>query len=175
MPLLIGLIGIIIAVYFFIMRARNAADIASDLLNAGNDVRLAARRFGFKHRAKTHPVENIEDPRVAIVSVASAFIELDDLPTADQRRNFMLQIQSVLDTNHEDAEELAVLGRWLSAQCQTPSAAITRITKRLYKIEGIQAFEPLLTLIKNTLETSDVELNDKQISALDDIKRGLRL
>lgn len=175
MPIILGLIAALAAVYFFVMRAKNAADMAGELFDVASDVRLAARRFGFTRKTNIHPVESIEDARVAIASIASAFLELDSLPTAEQRSNFLIQLQSTFDINKDDAEELSVLGRWLYMQCNTPNAAITRLTNRLYKIEGTQAFEPLLALIKGTLTETDTTLNDQQLSALDDVRRGLKL
>jgi len=175
MPIILALIAALTAVYFFVIRARNTADMANEVFDAANDVRLAARRLGFKRKNNIHPVENIENANLAIASIASAFLELDSLPTADQRSQFLIQLQSVFHINKEEAEELSVLGRWLFMQCNSPHAAISRITKRLYKIEGTQAFEPLLALIKGTLTETGDSLNDQQLSALDDIKLGLKL
>ncbi|PIB25070.1 hypothetical protein BFP76_03150 [Amylibacter kogurei] len=175
MHIILGLLAIAGALYFYVMRARNAAHMASELMDVANDVRLAARRFGFKRKMNVHPVEGLDDGNVAIAAIATAFLELDNLPTADQRDHFLVQLQSKFDLDHTSAEELAVLGRWLSDQCQSPSGAITRITRRLYKLEGTPAFEPLLTLINDTMNAANSTLSDRQRDALDDIKRALKL
>lgn len=47
MPFLIAIITAAGAFYFWTMRARNAADAAHNVIDMANDVRLAARRFGF--------------------------------------------------------------------------------------------------------------------------------
>ena len=44
MHIVIAAIGILTAVYFFVMRARNAADMTNELLDVADDVRAAARR-----------------------------------------------------------------------------------------------------------------------------------
>jgi len=55
MPFILALISIAAAAYFWINRARNAGEIAGEVLDMANDVRLAARRFGFKRKTNLHP------------------------------------------------------------------------------------------------------------------------
>ncbi|QLQ20376.1 MAG: hypothetical protein HZT43_19915 [Exiguobacterium profundum] len=62
MPFFIALLGALAAGYYFWRRSRNAANIATELMDVASDVRLAARRFGFKRQADIHPVEAVEDP-----------------------------------------------------------------------------------------------------------------
>ena len=85
MPFFIAALGALIAIYFFFVRARNVGHMAGDLVDTAQDVRLAARRFGFRRKTNVHPVETIEDPRLAVGAIATAFVELDDLPTKEQR------------------------------------------------------------------------------------------
>ncbi len=172
MPFILSLIAIAGAAYFWFNRAQNAKDAAVDLLDAANDVRLAARRFGFKRRTNVHPVDDIEDPNVAIATIATAFIELDDLPTRNQRDQLAVQLQYQLNQDPKTAEELMVLGRWLMLQCERPDAAISRVTRRLYKFNGVQSVEPLMTVLKNL---AGEKLSDTQSDSLAEISRALRL
>ncbi|MCP5088187.1 MAG: hypothetical protein GY952_15450 [Rhodobacteraceae bacterium] len=175
MPFLLSLIAIAGAAYFWFWRARNAADVATDMLDVANDVRLAARRFGFKRHSNRHPVEGIDDPKVAVTAIACAFFELDELPTQDQRNALLTQVALVLRTDKAGAEELTVLGRWLMTQCQGPAEAINRVSRRLHKIDGINSLEPLMTIIQNTLTATEAILNANQKSGLEDIQRALRV
>ena len=50
MPVLMAILGIISAAYFWTQRARNARDMLGDVGAMANDVRLAARRFGFTRK-----------------------------------------------------------------------------------------------------------------------------
>ena len=104
MPVILAVVGVVTAVLFFVLRARNAAHAATDLIDMANDVRLAARRFGFRRRADIHPAESIEDHRVAIAGISSAFLELDDLPTSDQRAALTRSMQDTLDLSKQDAD-----------------------------------------------------------------------
>ncbi len=116
MPFLIGIVGIAVAIYWFVIRTRNAANVATDLFDVANDVRLAARRFGFRRRSDLHLAESIADPNLAIAGIAVAFLELDDYPTQQQRQALLVQIQSKLHLEQDVATELTVLGRWLMTE-----------------------------------------------------------
>jgi hypothetical protein len=105
-------------------------------------VRLAARRFGFIHKMNVHPVESIEDPRLAIAARANAFIELDDLPTAEQRQLLQVQLRSKLRADADEAEEMEVLGRWFMSECGGADPAIARLSRKLYKIGGPSKWNP---------------------------------
>lgn len=172
MPFILSLIAIAGAAYFWFNRAQNAKDTAVDLLDAANDVRLAARRFGFKRRTNVHPVDDIEDPNVAIATIATAFIELDDLPTQNQRDKLAVQLQYQLNQDTKAAEELMVLGRWLMGQCGRPDAAISRVTRRLYKFDGVHSVEPLMTVLKNL---AGENLSDSQSDSIAEITRAFHL
>lgn len=176
MPVLIALLGVALALYFFVYRARNAADIASDVVEMAKDVRLAARRFGFRGQANVHPVESIEDPKVAITAAALAFLELDDLPTQEQRDRLVAELRGELGLVQADAEEMQVLGRWLVAECGSASAAVSRVARKLYKLSGRDAFEPLLRVLNGAVGGgSGGGLSDRQRDALEDIRLAFRV
>ena len=129
MHILVALAGISAAVYFFFIRARHAADVTHDLLDMAQDVASAARRFGFRRKANVHPAESIEDPNIAIMGIAVAFLDLGSFPTQEQHGALIVQGQSVLDVSRDDAEELTLLGRWLISQCGGADAAISRLAR----------------------------------------------
>jgi hypothetical protein len=175
-PILIALVGAALALYYFVYRARNAANIAVDMVDMANDVRLAARRFGFRRQANIHPVESIEDPKVAITAAALAFLELDDLPTQEQRDRLVAEIQRELALGRADAEEMQVLGRWLVAECGSASAAVSRLARKLYKLRGQAAFEPLLGVINGVVAGGHGgALSERQRDALEDIRIAFRI
>lgn len=175
MPFLIGIVGIAVAIYWFVIRTRNAANVATDLFDVANDVRLAARRFGFRRRSDLHPAESIADPNLAIAGIAVAFLELDDYPTQQQRQALLVQIQSKLHLEQDVATELTVLGRWLMTECGGPQPAIARLSRKLYKLDGARQVEPLLSIVQQVLVIGGGQMNHKQRDALDDVRRAFRL
>ena len=85
---------------------RDAIHAAQD---AATTIRNAPRKLAFRRQTNAHPVEGIDDPRIAICGIAQAFIELDDLPTKDQRQKLHVQIRTALKTSEEEAEEMEAL------------------------------------------------------------------
>jgi len=175
MPFIIAILGILGAVYFFVIRARNTAHMAGELVDVANDIRLAARRFGFRRRLNEHPVDSIDDANIAISALATAFLELDDLPTQDQRDRLNGQLRDVLALDAGAVEEMTVLGRWLVGECGGADPAVARLSRKLFKLQGADALQPTLSIINGTLQGQDTGLSTRQKEALDDIKRAFRL
>lgn len=148
--------------------------MASDVANAANDVRLAARRFGFKRKTNLHPVESVEDTRVAAAGVLSALLAQDAIPNAARREAMLVQMQSVFGCNKPEAEELELLGHWLVGQCGTPSAAVSRLSRRLAKLAGAEALPDLERMIQTIYATEGATLPDHILDAMTDIKSRFR-
>lgn len=177
MPVIIAVLSALAAVYFFFIRARNAKDMAQDVLSTADDVLTtvvnAPRRIRFRRATNEHPVEGIEDPRLAIAALASAFVELDDLPTAEQRKALMIQFRAVLRADPEEAEEMAVIGRWIVGQCNGPDEAVTRLSRKLSKLDGGASIEDLTTIL--TAVTGENGLSEHQRESIVEIKRVFKL
>jgi hypothetical protein len=174
MPALLALIGLISAAAFWIIRARNASNAAGELLEVANDVRLAARRFGFRRNSNLHPVESIEDEHTAIAALGVSFLELDALPAREHQSALGRGLQNELRVSLSDAEELMVLGRWLMNECKGAETAVSRLAKRLAKIGDEASFTRLMGVIKEVSSVSG-GLSAKQQTALSDIKRAFRI
>lgn len=175
MPFILGLIGLATAVYFIVIRARNAAEITSELMDVASDVKAAARRFGFRRRGNVHPVESIDDPKLAIGAIATAFIALDDLPTSDTRAALDVHLRKELRLSGEDAQEIAVLGQWFVENCNGPAQAIPRLSKRLYALDKGASFGTLMAVIQGTLKSCDKSVSQRQSEALQDMQRAFRI
>ena len=66
------------------------------------------------------------------------------------------------------------LGHWLTMACKGPEAAIARIGKRLYRLDGGTSFSQLMALIKET-SAAGSGLSQRQSRALDDLRGVFRL
>ena len=170
MPFVIALIGIVIAAYFWMQRARTAADAARELTGVAQDVMSAARRFGFRRKANVHPVETLEDPDVAIAAAGIAFLELGGLPTAEQHDRLLTSLQSHLGQSVSRAEEALILGRWLVGECGGPQPGLSRMARRLYKLRGADSFQPLMAVLKDVAAAGrDGAISPRQSDALTEI------
>ncbi len=175
MHVLVGLLGVAAAVYFFFIRARHAADVAHDVVEMASDVRSAARRFGFKRKTNVHPVETIEEPNLAIAAIATAFVEMDDLPTKEQRDALNAALRSQLGLDSNAAQEATILGHWFVSECHGPETAVPRLSRKLFKLNGKESFEPLLTVVDSAVSAGSGSLNEKQREAIDEIRRVFRV
>lgn len=174
MPIIIALVGAAAAWYFFFYRARNAAEIAVDIVDMANDVRLAARRFGFRRLTNIHPAESIEDAKVATAAVAIAFIQLDDLPTAELRARLGAALRADFVLTADETDELQVLGNWLVTQCGGAQGGVSRLGRKLYKLGGQPAFAPLIAVLKAVFG-DDANLSARQTDALADLRLIFRI
>jgi len=144
----------------------DAIDVAADVATT---VRNAPRRLAFRKQTNAHPVEGIDDPRIAICALAQAFIELDQLPTQEQRDKLHLLLRTKLKCSEEEAQEMEVLGRWLQSQCNDAKSAIPRIARRMRKIDGDASWDQLQDILGALV---DGELSSSQVSAIEDIKQA---
>lgn len=176
MHILLALAGLATAAYFIVIRARTGAEVATELIDMAADVRAAARRFGFRRRTNQHPVDGVDDPNLAIGALATAFLELDDLPTADQRTALDLSLRKHLDVDGGTAQEIAVLSRWLVESCTGPAAAFPRLAKRLRTVDGGASFPALMQVLGDvTAASQNAKPSHRQSDALAELSRIFRL
>jgi hypothetical protein len=176
MPYIIALLGLLAGAFIWIIRARAAADATRELTGVAQDVMAAARRFGFRRRLNTHPVESLEEPDVAIAGAGIAFLELGGLPSSEMHDRLIASLQSHLGQSHSKAEEAVVLGRWLVAECGGAQAGLDRLARRLYKMRGADSFQPLMAVLKDVAAAGrDQSISPRQREALEDIARLYRI
>lgn len=165
MPIILAVVGLLIAASVWYYRARAARNAAGDILDAANDVRLAARRFGYRRRSNVHPVDTIDDARLAAAGVAAAVAGMDGPLTRQEIDALKLECQAVLKADLSEAEDIAAFGQWIAGQCGTPEEACRRLTRAIRKLAGDETREDLLTLATRVAE-ADGALDERQTEAL---------
>ncbi|MCU0827286.1 MAG: hypothetical protein MUE52_07730 [Tabrizicola sp.] len=176
MPYIIALLGLLAGAYFWISRARAAAEATRELTGVAQDVMAAARRFGFRRRHDLHPVESLEDPDVAIAGAGIAFLELGGLPTQEQQDRLVVSLQSHLGQGRDKAEEALILGRWLVTESGGAIQGLERMTRRLYKLRGAQSFGPLMAVLKDVAAGGrEGKVSTRQSEALHEIAALYRI
>ena len=175
MHIILAIAAAAAAVYFFVIRARNAAEMTTELMDVANDVRLAARRFGFRRNASQHPVEAIDDERIAVAGTTFALLSVDYAPLREEVDALAQAMDDEYPLTRAEADEMMILARWLVDQCGTADAAISRLSRKLYKQSGTAALEPLMRVINATFQISGSALSERQKEALGDISRALHV
>lgn len=168
MPILMAILAAIGGAIWWWARSnpREAIDTASDLVTTAANM---PRRLRFRRATNVHPIEGIDDARIAVCAVAQAYIELDDLPTREQRETLHVLTRSRLRFDEEEAQEVEVLSRWLVSQCNGPDQAISLLIRRLKKLGGSDHFPTLVEMLDKLTEGAP---SRKQMSALQDLQRA---
>ncbi len=174
MPVILAILSALTVAGIWYYRMQAARDAADTLLDAANDVRLAARRFGFRMRNKTHPADCVDDPRVAAAGIVLAIAAMDSDLTQAEIDTLSIQCQSKFGIEPGEAEEIITLGRWLITQCVNKDEAVRRLTRRVVEKAGPEAAPDLLEMIAKV--AGDGLADDRAQDALATIKRlfGLR-
>lgn len=170
MPFIILILSAIGGAVWWWVR-NNPRDAIHTVKDVATTIKNAPRRLAFRRQTNAHPVEGIDDHRIAIAVIAQAFVELDDLPTKEQRDMVDAMLRSKLHCTEEEAEEMTILSHWLIEQCKGSSQAIIRVSRRLYKIDGNASWD-LVQEILSSLVTGD--LSQRQIDGIEDIRMALR-
>lgn len=174
MPALIGALAILAGAYVWYLRYQNARDAAETLVDAANDVRLAARRFGFRRKANVHPVECVEDGRLGALAIAAAMMQMDHAWSVDAEQKLVRAACEVFGVKTGEAEEMVVFAKWLSDQSSTYDEIIRRLAKRLAGLGDAGLRGDLARLIERTCADGNGELSDAAIDALNTVNRHMR-
>ncbi len=175
MHIVIGVLALLGGAYFWIQRMKGAAEMTQDLAGVAGDVMAAARRLGFRRKYNQHPVEAVDDPNLAIAAAGLAFLELAGLPSTEQHNGLVVSLQNHLNLPHDKAQESLILGRWLLTESGGPEPGLARLTRRLYKLNGMESFQSLMSVLKDVASAGNGGISDKQREALADITRLYRI
>lgn len=115
---------------------------------AVDEIPAAVRRLGFRRRARRHPSDEVEDPRLAAAGMLYSIARLTGDVTADQAQAVERQCAEAFQVDGAEAADVAVYGRWLSNQSQDPNDALRRLTRRLQRLAPPEAHIDLLARLE---------------------------
>ena len=67
-----------------------------------------------------------------------------------------------------------MLGRWMVQECGGAEPAMTRLARKLYKMEGIEGFQPSMEVVQKVAQHGG-GLSSAQQTALEDLARAFRI
>lgn len=175
MHILALLVLIVGGVGLWLWRARMAVDTAREAVDVADDVRAAFRRFGYRRKHNKHPIESVEDPRLAAAALMASIIRLNGDPLKEQWDALRLECRASFRVDAKEGEEIAAFGRWLSGQFSNPGEAIRRLIPivRDRAPEAAKAGAPAMLL--RVAEAGEGGVSDLQRAEIDRIARGLGL
>ncbi len=148
MPAIIALVGILAAAGFWFYRIQAAKDTANEMFEMANDVRLAAKRFAYKRKNATHPIDGVEDARLLASGIMAFAADIDGNITANEMRVMKDQAVAVFNCTAEEADEMVIFGRWLSSQGKTRDETLRRMIKRMIGLGGTDTLPDMIRMVE---------------------------
>lgn len=173
MHIIIGLIAIASAVAIWYWRIKMAREAGGELLDAANDVRLAARRLMYKRKHNMHPADSVDDPRLAAAGIAVAVATMDQPISQAEIAALTSSARETFDVSEREALDMVSFGRWVADQCGTNDEAVRRLSKVVVKLAGAEAGPDLLKMVADVATADGNELDEDQLTALGMIQRTL--
>lgn len=127
MHILIGLMGLIAAVGFWIYRARDAARGAQELADLAGEAANLPRKMRFQHKARKKGLAMVEDPREAALILMLGVARTAGEVSLEQKSIIRTQAMQHFQVNEDEAEELLARAAWASSDLANPDNAITRM------------------------------------------------
>lgn len=174
MPFVIAAITILGGAYIWYLRAQNARNAIETLAGAPNEVRLAARRYGFRRKANIHPADAVDDPKLAAAAIVAAILQMDGPWSTQTATRLTDAIARTFRVAAHEATEIGVFAKWLSEQSGTHAEMVRRLAKRLNAIASADDRIALGELIHATTADAEGNLSDGALEALGTINRVMR-
>jgi len=169
MPYLIALFGMASAVIFWYFRLR---DTGANVADMANDVRLAARRFGFNRKANTHPVDSIDDARLAAAGILVIAAESDGAISQSEKDVFLAQCIQAYKCSPVEADEFLFFDRWLANVDPIRDETIRRSLRKLLQLGGAGALADLGGMVCAVGQADAGKADDNVEDILERLKRA---
>ncbi len=173
MHILLAALGLLAATAFWIYRIRQAADSTRVVLDAAQDVKAAARRFGFKTRANQHPIDGVDDPRITAAALLVLVAETDGGISTNERDSILEQLQKVFDLPAVEADELFLFAKWLANQSSNPDDMLRRLIRRTVHLGGRNTIPDMIGMVKAVGEADTGTMTDDTSQVIAKLKQLL--
>ena len=173
MHIILGLLAVLAAVAFWLSRAGQAKEQTGDVLDAANDVRLAARRLLYKRKHNTHPADSVEDPRLAAAGIITAVATMDQPISQTEIAAMTKGMRETFGIEDREALDMVSFGRWVVDQCGTNEEAVRRLSKVVAQEAGAEAGPDLIRMITEVATAEGNAMGDDENDALDTVRRAL--
>ena len=174
MHILLGILGVVGVVVFWLWRMRNAATAARDVVEVADDMRAAVRRFGYRRKANQNPLDGIEDPRLAAAGILTAFANMDGALSREEITAIEGACKAAFGCDLAEAEQVAAYGRWLVQQSAgNMDEVIRRLARNLVGKLDREEVRELLALVEEVSGVDGGTLSDAQRDTFERLERQL--
>lgn len=131
MGFVLGVLAVLGAVVFWIIRLGAVANASREIGDAVGDLAGAARRARIRKKANAAPLDTLDDPRDAAVALMVAITLTEGTLTESQASYIAKEAEQRL--GYEDGQEALAHGRWLCKDALEPGHVIHRVLPLLIK------------------------------------------
>jgi len=94
---------------------------------------------------------------------------------AQTRARMDVALRKHLQLDAENAQEIAVLGRWLVEESGGPTQGFERLARKLRKLDAGDSFDRLMAVLSDIADAADGPPSARQSDALADLARIFRV
>jgi uncharacterized tellurite resistance protein B-like protein len=170
MHILIAILGVAVGVGIWLWRARLAARAAID---TADDICAALRRFGYRRKANTNPLDGIEDARLAAAGILAAFANMDGGIGREEIAAIAEECRRTFNTDTTEAEQIGAYGRWLVQQSNNMDEAVRRLARNLETKLSEAEKDQLRDMVERVASIDGGTLSDSQRYTLGQLMRQL--
>ncbi len=175
MHIVVAILAILGGLALWYYRVKAAREAGGEILDAANDVRLAARRLMYKRKHNTHPADSVDDARLAASGIAVAVATMDAPISQAEIVALTKAARETFDVSEREALDMVSFGRWVSDQCGTNDEAVRRLSKVVAKLAGAEAGPDLIRIVTEVAAADGGPLGEDEMDALETIRRTLGL
>ena len=138
-------------------RARNAAEAAQSVFDMASDAKAAARRFGYRRKTNTSPLDTVDDPRLSAAGMLVAIAKLDGDLSRDQVERITRECIETFQVDAAEGADMTAFGRWLS-QHGEPEEVLRRVARSLRGSMGAERQESLYEMLERVANVEGLSL-----------------
>lgn len=124
------------AVILWYAYQKHAAPEFEGQVDGPDDVREAAELLGYKSRPGIHPIDCIQDARLAAAAAAVRAAEIDGMLTSKEIATVLASLRDGFGLDETRARAMATLSHWIAAQCPSQRGALRHLSKRCKALSG---------------------------------------
>jgi uncharacterized tellurite resistance protein B-like protein len=127
MHIILGILAVLGAIAYFIIRANQVNQASREILETAVDAKALMRSSRWRRKAKTDPVRSVSDPRLAASAMMCAMAQSEGGLTERQQAEILALITRHFQLDGQAAEEMFAQGRWLASDVKELSSFLHRL------------------------------------------------
>jgi uncharacterized tellurite resistance protein B-like protein len=156
MHILLGLVGAVAAIGFWIYRIRAAADAAREVADLAGEAANLPRKLRFRGKARRKGLDVIDDPREAAGVLMLCVLRIDGEVTPAHKEAVTGQMVTGFELDRDAAEEILARASWHVSEMVDETNAINKMVDFIIERVGRDEM-PVLMRMLEAVAASDGE------------------